>query len=97
MKKTELIKPFVTKPSPLWLTKSETTKMPSPPWNPAFPIMKISYNKLKSTWLKLNTTTTKLLNLLKPEPPKEKVNIKLGLMKTTNHQSKSPLWKKVLN
>jgi len=97
MKKTELIKLSVMKPSPLWLTKLETTEMLLPLWNPALPIMKISYNKPKSIWLKLNTTMTKQLNLLKPEPLKEKVNIKLGLMKTTNHQLKLPLWKKELN
>jgi len=96
-KKTELTKPSVTKPSLLWLTKSETTKTPSPLWNPASPITKTSYNKPKSIWPKPKTITPKSSNPSKPVPLKEKENIKLGLMKTTNHPSKSPPWKKELN
>lgn len=96
-KKTEPTKPFVTKPSPLWSTKSETTKKPSPPSNPPSPITKTSYNKPKSTWPKPNTTTKKPSKPSKPVPLKEKENIKLGPMKITNHPSKSPLWKKESN
>ena len=94
MRKTEPIKPFVTKSSEPSPVKLETTKKLSPPWNPPSLITKASYNKLKSIWPKPNTTTTKPLKPSKPELPKEKPNTPPGLMKTINLQLKSPLWKK---
>jgi hypothetical protein len=90
-KKTELIKPYVMRPLLLLTLKLENTETPLPPLPQALPITKIFYNKLKLIYNKLNTIMKKPLPLLKPEPPKEKLNIKLGLTKITKTQSKLPL------
>jgi hypothetical protein len=90
MKKTEPIKPYVMRPSVPLTLKLENTEMLLLLWLKASPITKISFNKPKSIYNKLNTIMKKLLPLSKPEPLKEKLNTKHGLMKTTKTLSKSP-------
>jgi hypothetical protein len=100
-KKTEPTKPYVMRPLPVIkilfniiqssmpkLENTETLLLLLPQ---ALLITKIFYNKLKLIYNKLNTIMKKPLPLLKPEPHKEKLNIKLGLTKITKTQSKLPL------
>jgi len=91
MKKTEPIKPYVTKPSLHLTMKSDNIKKLLPLWPHQSLITKTYYNKPKLTYNKLNTIMKKLLPPSKPELPKELLNTKLGLMKITKTPSKLPL------
>jgi len=91
MKKTELIKLYVMKPSLPLTLKSDNTKILLPPLPQALLITKTSYNKPKLIYNKLNTIMKKPLLPSKPEPLKELLNMLHGQKKIIKTQSKLPL------